>query len=271
MSEPQLPLPPAGVLRRAAFALLASALLLVALSQYTNIDLALADRSFDATLRQFPWRKRWIADDFMHLWVKLPLVVLGSLLVLTAVCEGLFRWPRLAVTGRWRLRTSAALALLVPLVIGLLKHASASPCPWAVDRYGGHSIHLRLLDALPAGFQPGACLPAGHASSALWLAGLCVWWLPQRPRRAAAVFAGGLGAGFALGWVQQLRGAHFLSHTLWSMWIAAALVWGVLSGFALLQRARAEAGGTNPCMIQINRARAPSAQRRKGRRRFALH
>ncbi|UUZ57577.1 hypothetical protein LP419_13670 [Massilia sp. H-1] len=27
-----------------------------------------------------------------------------------------------------------------------------------------------------------------------------------------------------IGWIQQLRGAHFLTHTLWSMWIACALV-----------------------------------------------
>jgi membrane-associated PAP2 superfamily phosphatase len=38
------------------------------------------------------------------------------------------------------------------------------------------------------------------------------------------VFALGIGAGLGLGWVQQLRGAHFLSHTLWSAWIAAAIV-----------------------------------------------
>ena len=71
--------------------------------------------------------------------------------------------------------------------------------------------------------------------------GLCVWWLPHRPRIAASVFAAGIAAGFALGWVQQLRGAHFLSHTLWSLWIAAALVWSVLFAFALLQRSRERA------------------------------
>ncbi|WP_374709539.1 hypothetical protein [Massilia scottii] len=33
-----------------------------------------------------------------------------------------------------------------------------------------------------------------------------------------------LGLGFALGWVQQLRGAHFLTHTLWSMWWTCLIV-----------------------------------------------
>mgnify|MGYP003449324878 CR=1 FL=1 len=31
--------------------------------------------------------------------------------------------------------------------------------------------------------------------------------------------------GFALGAVQQLRGAHFMSHTLWTAWICWTLGW----------------------------------------------
>jgi hypothetical protein len=30
--------------------------------------------------------------------------------------------------------------------------------------------------------------------------------------------------------MQQLRGAHFLTHTLWSVWIAAALVLAAIAG-----------------------------------------
>jgi len=28
-----------------------------------------------------------------------------------------------------------------------------------------------------------------------------------------------------VGWMQQLRGAHFLTHTLWSIWIAVLIVY----------------------------------------------
>jgi membrane-associated PAP2 superfamily phosphatase len=236
-----LPIAPAAWRRNGGFALLASAVVLMVLAQATDLDLAIADLSFDTALHQFAWRNSWFADVFMHRWMKLPLVVLGSVLVLAAIAEAVFRWPRIGAADRWRLRASAAMALLAPLVIGLVKHQSASHCPWSIERYGGPALYVRLLDALPAGFEAGGCLPAGHASSALWLAGLCVWWLPHRPRIAAAVFAAGLAAGFALGWVQQLRGAHFLSHTLWSMWITAALTWTLLSGLAglaWLQHAR---------------------------------
>jgi membrane-associated PAP2 superfamily phosphatase len=35
----------------------------------------------------------------------------------------------------------------------------------------------------------------------------------------AALLFGGM-----VGWLQQLRGAHFLTHTLWSIWLACATV-----------------------------------------------
>ena len=232
----ELPLLPAATLRKAFVVLLLLALVIAALAQFSGLDLALADASFDKATRQFPWRDAWFADAFMHNAVKLPLVVLGSALMLVALSEAAFHRPRLERADRWRLRASAAITLLVPLVIALLKRRSASHCPWSLERYGGDAPYLRLFDALPAGIERGGCLPAGHASSALWLAGLCIWWLPHRPRAAAAVFAGGLAAGLALGWVQQLRGAHFLSHTLWSMWLTAIVVWAVLSVMRLLQR-----------------------------------
>ena len=241
-----LPAPSAAVLRRGGLLLLLLAAALAVLGQFTSLDTALADRVFDAALQRFPLRDNWFAGEFMHRWVKLPLVALGTLVVLAALVQPLLKRPRLSPADGWRLRIAAALVVLVPLCIALLKRYSAAHCPWSLERYGGNAPYVRLLDALPAGFEPGGCFPAGHASSALWLAGLCVWWLPQRPRLAAAVFAVGLAAGGALGWVQQLRGAHFLSHTLWSMWIAAALVWAVLCGVSLLQASRSRAAAPLP-------------------------
>ena len=111
----------------------------------------------------------------------------------------------------------------------MLKQASSSHCPWDLARYGGSAPYVRLLDALPAGVGPGHCLPAGHDSSVLWLLAFAVFFLPSRPRMASLVFVLMLALSCAAGWLQQLRGAHFLSHTLWSVWIACALL------FALVQ------------------------------------
>lgn len=144
--------------------------------------------------------------------------------ILTAMLD--FWRPRRTLDrlARLRLRVVALSALLVPLVISLLKQASVAHCPWDLARYGGTEPYLRLFDALPFGVQAGHCLPAGHASSALWLLSLCVYWLPLRIRTARGVAAAALAFGGAVGWMQQLRGAHFLTHTLWSTWLACAIV-----------------------------------------------
>ena len=82
---------------------------------------------------------------------------------------------------------------------------------------------MKLLEHLPsdAYINSGNCFPAGRATTALWLASLCIFWLPNKPKKALSVFMLGLVFGLVLGWVQQMRGAHFLFHTLWSMWLAS--------------------------------------------------
>jgi len=49
-------------------------------------------------------------------------------------------------------------------------------------------------------------------------------WYPERKRRCIAVGVVALVLSFGMGWVQQMRGAHFLSHTLWSLWLSWATV-----------------------------------------------
>src|SRR5690606_5169625 len=98
--------------------------------------------------------------------------------------------------------------------------------------YGGDAPFLRLLDSVPTGFDIGHCFPAGHATVGLWLAALCVFWLPHKPRAALTAFCAGLGVGLLLGWVQQMRGAHFLFHTLWSAWLTCLIIWTMLMVFA---------------------------------------
>lgn len=224
------------LLWRGALVLAASALLIVLLAQFTDIDLALADLGYDAVAHRFPARDQWFAAVALHAWIKLPLVAAGAALIAAALLGRTGRGPRPSAERLRRLRASAALALLIPLSISVLKRLSSTHCPWSLDRYGGHTPYVRLLDALPPGIDAGGCFPAGHASSALWLAGLCIWWWPRRPRIAALVFVLGLAAGFALGAVQQWRGAHFLSHTLASMWITAAWLWLALLALAEIDR-----------------------------------
>jgi membrane-associated PAP2 superfamily phosphatase len=234
---------PRHTLQRMALYLAVAALAIAALGAWTDVDLNLANAMYDRAHQAFPWRHTWFAEQFSHEIMKKVLLLAGSALIFAALVDLLrpfASWTRLF---RLQMRILATAAAAVPLVTSMLKRASASHCPWDLSQYGGDQPYVRLFDALPHGVLAGHCLPAGHAASALWLVAIGVFWLPGRPGRALAMSAAGLAAGVGLGWVQQMRGAHFLTHTLWSTWIACAVTLGLI---ALAQGLAALADGTSP-------------------------
>ena len=244
---------------RLALLLALAALLIYALEARTDIDLRLADALYDRVTGAFPWREAWLTADFNHRIAKTTLTVCAGLL--TALALGDAIWPQAAFDrplARLRLRVIAWSAALVPIVTSLLKQSSNAHCPWDLARYGGKEPYLRLFEALPPGVLPGHCLPAGHASSALWLVSLVVLWLPGPGRKAWRVSSACLAPGLALGWMQQMRGAHFLSHSLWSAWIACAIVLGLVVALQAL--------GLRACRLNGGTARrVPAGTRLRGR------
>lgn len=211
-------------IKTAIVMLLISAVIFVVIAQFTNLDMKIEDYYYDAQTHQFIWKNSWFAKQFMHVYVKDLMVIFGFLFIATALIDLVRPIKTMHNWTRIRMRFVALAAILIPSIISSAKQLSVVHCPWDVQRYGGTAPYLKLFDLIPAHLEAGHCFPAGHASTGLWLAAFCVFWLPHNPRKAFAVFSAGLGVGFALGWVQQMRGAHFLSHTLWSMWITSAII-----------------------------------------------
>ncbi|RYF76934.1 MAG: phosphatase PAP2 family protein [Comamonadaceae bacterium] len=117
-------------------------------------------------------------------------------------------------------RAQLALSVLASvLVVAGFKYTSRTSCPWDLQAFGGIARHVSHWALGVADGGPGGCFPAGHASAAFaYLGG---WFVFRRasPRLAWAWFAAAVGAGLLLGLAQQWRGAHFMSHTLWTAWL----------------------------------------------------
>jgi membrane-associated PAP2 superfamily phosphatase len=148
------------------------------------------------------------------------------------VVIGLFaaiRWPlgflrRLSTGGRAQL----ALTVLASVIaVSLIKHASHTSCPWDLQEFGGVARYVSHWSWGVDDGGPGGCFPAGHASAAFaYMGGYFV--LRRVSSRVAAIWLGAaVAAGLVLGVSQQLRGAHYMSHTLWTAWVC----WTV--GFAI--------------------------------------
>ena len=78
-------------------------------------------------------------------------------------------------------------------------------------------------------WMPAAsCFPAGHASAGYAWVALYFFFLARRPAWRWRGLAIGLIAGAVFGIAQQLRGAHFFSHDLWTLmicWSTALLLY----------------------------------------------
>jgi len=134
--------------------------------------------------------------------------------------------------GRRLLWVTLAALIAAPATVSLLKHAAARHCPWDVERYGGYAPQLRWFDRIPEGLRAGRCFPAGHASAGFAL--LSLYFLARRRSRRAGrfVWLAAFALGLAMGGVQMMRGAHFLSHVLWSGWVCWAAIVAVQALFA---------------------------------------
>jgi membrane-associated PAP2 superfamily phosphatase len=102
-------------------------------------------------------------------------------------------------------------------------------CPWDYDRYGGPVPYSGLFEPAPPGCARGNCFPAGHASGGFSLMSSYFIFYGRSRGRAIAGLLAGLALGSLFGFGQVARGAHFVSHNIWT----AAVCW--FSALALYQ------------------------------------
>ena len=192
----------------------------------TRLDLVLATPYYDPVNHAFPWRFAWVSKYLVHRYLKYVLLVGGVGVWIVALR---MRPPTggFLASHRRRWWCVAWSFVAVPVVIAVLRRLSPMHCPWEIVDFGGYAPYFDLLSAAPAGVRPGHCFPAAFVASGSWLLSFALLWYPERKVRSAAVGLAALLLAFAMGWVQQMRGAHFLSHTLWSLWVSWAVVLGV--------------------------------------------
>ena len=196
-------------------------LALLLLWDLTGFDLPLA--RLVGSANGFALRGNQLFELVMH---EIPKILSWVFVIGLLIAIG---WPlgflrRLTRAQRVQL---ALTALASVLVVSLIKGLSRTSCPWDVDEFGGAVRYVSHLSWFASDGGPGHCFPAGHASAAFGYVG--GWFVLRRaaPRVATGWLVCALLLGLALGLGQQWRGAHYMSHTLWTAWVC----WAV--GFAI--------------------------------------
>ncbi|MGO1069992.1 phosphatase PAP2 family protein [Lysobacter sp. CA199] len=151
----------------------------------------------------------------------------------------------------WR-RPLAYLLLATLISVGLvsgLKSLTNMDCPWDLSRYGGANAYFGLFDTRPAGLDRGVCFPAGHASAGYAWVALYFFFAWVQPRLRWLGLAIGLSLGAVFGVSQQLRGAHFFSHDVWTL----AIAWFVALALYLTMAWR-RAPASSPAVLPVLRS-----------------
>ena len=181
-----------------------------------NIDFTITDFIYHLQGNSWAWKDTLITQEILHKggkWLSLMMgVAILFLLVLSTVTTHLkgYRTPLLYLFSA---------TLLSTLLVATIKQLVSMECPWDLISYGGEQDFIGLLDIRPPAMPASACFPAGHASAGYTWIALYFFFAATRPQWRFKGLALGLGLGLTFGLTQQLRGAHFLSHDLWSAMI----------------------------------------------------
>lgn len=174
-----------------------------------SIDLALI-HPWVSESGQFLLRDNWYLAELNHHYVKDLIILVYVIFFIIWLAS--FKVKKLRAL-RWSYGYFFGMVILSTSIIGLLKSQSAHACPW------------NITIPTPQGFfwdfsaTKGHCFPGGHASTGFALmAGYAVFRLSNK-KRAYFFLVSGCILGFAMGWAQMMRGAHFLSHNLWTAWV----------------------------------------------------
>jgi len=196
----------------------------LAIENFTNIDIALQNLCFNAGKRQ------WLINPELH--KKLTYIFYDGLKIVMIFCAVFCLGNLLISIKQKNLRRYNHFSLImllsfiiIPSLIAGAKAFTNVYCPYQLNIYNGLYPFVRVLENYPADFiqtKVGRCFPAGHATAGFAFLGLFYAFHQYKYRLI------GLGIGLSLGWIagiyQMLRGQHFLSHTLFSMVAALTLI-----------------------------------------------
>jgi membrane-associated PAP2 superfamily phosphatase len=211
---------------------------------FSDIDSRIANALFfHAVDHRWIGAHQWWVESFLHTggrWAIRAVVAVALAIVVAATIDPALRTMR---------RPAAYFVISSVLgigLVGLLKSVTNVDCPWDLEPFGGRFPLVGLFADRADALRRGHCFPAAHASTGYALVAL-YFVCRERSRVLARVgLAIGIAVGIAFGLAQQSRGAHFMSHDLWSaciVWLVAASVYVLGFSARLHMSQRAEVTG----------------------------
>jgi membrane-associated PAP2 superfamily phosphatase len=200
----------------------------IVLFSATDLDRAIALHwAFDPRTHRFLGQRTWWANGLIHrggrdlIWFIAAATALAWLAAGSSTQYQLL--PRLrARFAPYRGDLGFALVSLVAsiMLIALLKRTTNVDCPWDLQSFGGVHAYLSLFDDRPDWVAHAHCFPGAHSGSGFALFAFYFAFRDSNDRIARWALLCGVVIGSTFAFAQEARGAHFLSHDLWSAFLS---------------------------------------------------
>ncbi|MGZ4954396.1 MAG: phosphatase PAP2 family protein [Methylobacter sp.] len=202
-----------------------SFLMLFSVLELTRLDLWISQHFYNAELHQWTYKENWLAETVFHISGRYftYICAVGMLICLLVSLR--------SNSSFFRYRRELVFLLLAsisgPIIIALLKSATHIYCPWSLALFNGDKPYVRLFDYVTGNLEIGHCFPAAHAGSGFAFISLYFFLMVVKPKYKLYGLYFGLVLGAVYGASQQVRGAHFLSHDVFSLavcWFSSSVL-----------------------------------------------
>lgn len=193
--------------------------------EYTGFDVWWVSHFYDEQSRSWPFRGHWLFDTVIHGWGRHFYMLAAALWLVVFF----FTWR----PGPFKKHKKIMLYVLAasatgPLMVGIGKQTTHIYTPWDLAMFSGTLPYIRLFDPVFHGLPIGKAFPAGHAAGGYSFFSLYFLLAHLRSPYKNHGFFLALGLGLLFGIGQQVRGAHFPSHDLFTLvicWYSALIVY----------------------------------------------
>ena len=196
--------------------------------EISHFDIVFGQLIYHAEGDSWTLKNHWLLEQVLHsdarnLMVLLLVVLLGAWGLSFTIVK---LKPYQQAMGY--LLFSAGIAATL---VSVGKHISGVNCPWDLSLFGGNLDYTPIFSRRPDTIPAGQCFPAGHASAGYAWIGLYFIALQYAPAKRGWTMGLVLLLGTTFGITQQLRGAHFVSHDLWTLaicWFTSLVCYRVI-------------------------------------------
>ncbi|KFZ38526.1 hypothetical protein HR45_03605 [Shewanella mangrovi] len=174
-------------------------------------------------LRHNPFFEHVLHNGGRHL-----VTVASVILIISAIASNF--------VGKLKPYRKSLLMLIISVASTILlvrygKEVTNVSCPWDVALFGGTKPFMEFPASLNSGLKLGQCYPGGHSSGAFAWVALYYFGLVHKPEWRFKLLLPAVIIGIVFATTQELRGAHFLSHdltSLWMAWLLATMTYSVM-------------------------------------------